>query len=106
MSVLSRPSSTAESSISVIRGRPDIGAKVHDIVAGIEAHERIIVAACGPDSLMMETRRAVAALVATQDRSATLHCEQLGWSVTDGRIRKKITSQDKIHSIILQIQNI
>ena len=63
----------------MVLGRPDIGAKVHGIVAGTEAHERIIVAACGPDSLMMEARRVVAALVATQDRSVTLHCEQFGW---------------------------
>jgi hypothetical protein len=79
MPVHTRASSTSESNISMVPGRPDIGAKIQDIVARTEAHKRIIVAACGPDSLMMEARRAVAALMASQDTSVTLHCEQFGW---------------------------
>lgn len=75
----SRLSSTSESNLSVVIGRPDIRVGVGDIVAGTGAHEKTIVAACGPAGLTTETRRVVAALVSTQDRNVTLHCEQFGW---------------------------
>lgn len=79
MTVLTRESSRSESNISIIPGRPDVAAKIQGIVACTETHEKTIVAACGPDGLMNQTRRIVAALVASQDRSVTLHCEQFGW---------------------------
>lgn len=63
----------------MVLGRPDISAIVRDLVASTGAHERTIVAACGPNSLMAETRGVVAGLVASESRSVTLHCEQFGW---------------------------
>jgi hypothetical protein len=77
--IYSKPSPTLESNITEVIGRPDIDVKVGNIVAGMGAHERAIVAACGPAGLMAKTRRVVAALVSTQDKSLTLHCERFGW---------------------------
>ncbi|KAE9368550.1 hypothetical protein N431DRAFT_547515 [Stipitochalara longipes BDJ] len=68
-----------ESNSPVLVGHPDISAVIHHIVSATEENERTIVAACGPESLMGETRCVVANLVATSRRSVTLHCEQFGW---------------------------
>jgi len=70
---------TRESTLPVMLGRPDISAAIRSIVGATEEHDRSIVAACGPDSLMSETRSVVADLVANSGRTITLHCEQFGW---------------------------
>jgi hypothetical protein len=70
---------TPESNVPVVLGRPDITAMIRSIVGATEVYERTIVAACGPDSLMKETRIVVGDLVANSERSVTLHCEQFGW---------------------------
>jgi Ferric reductase NAD binding domain len=72
-------SDTQSSTLSVMDGRPDISAEIRAIVSGMEEHERTIVAACGPESLMKETRAVVGDLVVSSGRSVTLHCEQFGW---------------------------
>lgn len=68
-----------ESTLPVMLGRPDISATVRGIVSTTGEHERAIVAACGPESLMRETRSVVGELVKKSERSITLHCEQFGW---------------------------
>lgn len=65
--------------LPVMLGRPDISATIRSIVSSTEEHERTIVAACGPESLMRDTRCVVGDLVANSGRSAELHCEQFGW---------------------------
>lgn len=62
-----------------MRGRPDIAARIQEIVSRTGMQETSIVAACGPDGLMVEIRRAVAGVVGKGDRSVMLHCEQFGW---------------------------
>jgi hypothetical protein len=69
---------TRELSLPVMLGRPDISAIVRQFVSATEQYERTIVAACGPESLMRETRGVARELVATSRRSVTLHCEQFG----------------------------
>jgi ferredoxin-NADP reductase len=69
----------SESTLPVMLGRPDISATIRTIVDAINEHERTIVAACGPESLMKETRGVVGDLAANSGRSVTLHCEQFGW---------------------------
>lgn len=66
-------------SLPVMLGRPDISATIRDIVGATDDHERTIVAACGPESLMREAKGVVGALVGSSGRSVTLHCEQFGW---------------------------
>jgi hypothetical protein len=70
---------TPESTVPIILGRPDISSRVRDVVSATGEPERTIVAACGPESLMNETRSVVGELVKSSERSVTLHCEQFGW---------------------------
>jgi hypothetical protein len=66
-------------SLPVILGRPSISVILRDFVSATEEHERTIVASCGPESLMKETRSVVRDLVAGSGRSVAFHCEQFGW---------------------------
>jgi hypothetical protein len=72
-------SSPSVANLPVMLGRPDINATIRSIVSGTEEHEKTIVAACGPESLMRDTRGVVGDLVANSGRSVELHCEQFGW---------------------------
>ena len=71
--------SSPDSVQSLVLGRPEISASIRDIVSATTEEEGTIVAACGPESLMKETRATVGDLVASSGRSVTLHCEQFGW---------------------------
>ena len=71
--------SSPDSVQSFVLGRPDISTSIRDIVNRTVEEEGTIVAACGPESLMKETRATVRDLVASSGRSVTLHCEQFGW---------------------------
>jgi CRISPR/Cas system type I-B associated protein Csh2 (Cas7 group RAMP superfamily) len=64
---------------SIIYGRPDAAARIREIVNTTEGSDSTIVAACGPEGLMLQVRRAVAGVVSTGTRSVSLHCEQFGW---------------------------
>lgn len=66
-------------SLPVMLGRPDISATIRHMVGASDDHERTIVAACGPKSLLREARGVVGDLVKSSGRSVTLHCEQFGW---------------------------
>lgn len=72
-------SSSLESNWPVVLGRPDITAKIHDIIDSTEESDSTIVACCGPQGLMLEIRQVVADIVGTGKRSIHLHCEQFGW---------------------------
>ncbi|RDW91122.1 hypothetical protein BP5796_02287 [Coleophoma crateriformis] len=71
--------SSAARSITVHAGRPDVAKIITDTVAMCDAHDRVAVAACGPDSLMAVTRGTVAGCIKTDGPSVELHCEQFGW---------------------------
>lgn len=60
-------------------GRPDISATISDIFERSEANDRVIVAACGPDSLMQAARRSVANNIKVKGPSMEYHAEQFGW---------------------------
>lgn len=70
---------TPDSDAPVRLGRPDIGASIREIVSSTQIQESTIVAACGPNSMMRETRTVIGDLVARSGRSVQLHCEQFGW---------------------------
>lgn len=65
--------------LPIILGRPNVSAIIRSIVASSEEHESTIIGACGPASLMTDTRAVVVDLVAKSGRSVALHCEQFGW---------------------------
>lgn len=63
----------------IMHGRPDAAARIQEIVDKTESSDSTIVAACGPEELMLQVRRAVVGVVGTGRRSVCLHCEQFGW---------------------------
>ncbi|KAL3417212.1 ferric reductase like transmembrane component [Phlyctema vagabunda] len=66
-------------SVTVHAGRPDVARLLSEIVQNSEAHDRVAVAACGPDSLMAVVRKTVARNITVGGPSVELHCEQFGW---------------------------
>lgn len=76
---ISGSSSPQTLNLPVMLGRPDISATIQHIVGATDDHERTIVAACGPESLMSEARDIVGVLMKSSGKSVTLHCEQFGW---------------------------
>ena len=62
--------------LSIKSGRPDIASIITEMLATADKHERLAVAACGPDSLMQVARQTVARLIKPEGPSLELHCEQ------------------------------
>jgi len=72
-------SSSLYSSLTISEGRPDIAAIITDIVSNADQHDRIAVAACGPDGMTQVARQTVAKNIKVDGPSLELHCEQFGW---------------------------
>lgn len=64
---------------AVREGRPNTATLVRDAVSGTPAHQRVLVAACGPDSLVRVARQTTASLIRGDGPGVELHCEQFGW---------------------------
>ncbi|KAK2615104.1 hypothetical protein N8I77_001880 [Diaporthe amygdali] len=60
-------------------GRPDTATLIRDAVRSTPAHQRVLVAACGPDGLMRVVRDTTASLISGDGPGVELHCEQFGW---------------------------
>lgn len=76
---IASPVSSADVAYSPQSGRPDITTIVNEIVEKAEDNDRVVVAACGPDSLMQATRSIVAKNIKVNGPSIELHVEQFGW---------------------------
>ncbi|KAK7746353.1 hypothetical protein SLS53_002312 [Cytospora paraplurivora] len=60
-------------------GRPDTAALIREAVSSTPSHQRVLVAACGPDGLMRVVRDTTASLIRGDGPGVELHCEQFGW---------------------------
>ncbi|KUI55365.1 Ferric/cupric reductase transmembrane component 2 [Cytospora mali] len=60
-------------------GRPDTAALIRGAVSSTPSHQRVLVAACGPDGLMRVVRDTTASLIRGDGPGVELHCEQFGW---------------------------
>jgi hypothetical protein len=60
-------------------GRPDVAQLIREAVEPTPRHQRVLVAACGPQSLMTIVRDTTARLVKADGPAVELHCEQFGW---------------------------
>lgn len=60
-------------------GRPDVGTLIREAVEGTPRNQRVLVASCGPQSLMTVVRDTTASLVRADGPTVELHCEQFGW---------------------------
>jgi hypothetical protein len=65
--------------LPVEQGRPDVAALVKEAVGSVGKDKRVLIAACGPDSLMKVVRNTAAGLITKDGPSVELHCEQFGW---------------------------
>lgn len=63
----------------ILTGRPDAAALVREAVAATGRDQRVLVAACGPVSLMQVVRNTTASLITGDGPGVELHCEQFGW---------------------------
>jgi len=66
-------------SLTIQAGRPEVSKIIQDAIGSCAKHERIIIAACGPDSIMAVTRQTVVDNIKSDGPSVELHCEQFGW---------------------------
>lgn len=65
--------------LDVLEGRPNVASIIEEVLHGAGQHENIVVAACGPDSLVNATRQAAPACISASGPAVELHCEQYGW---------------------------
>lgn len=73
-------SSTADDHRDVLKcGRPDTATLIREAVRSTPPHQRVLVAACGPDGLMRVVRDTTASLIRGDGPGVELHCEQFGW---------------------------
>lgn len=73
------PIYSAAFAVQLQSGRPDVSAMITNVVEKAEGNDKIIVAACGPDSLMQAARRSVANNIKVKGPSMEYHAEQFGW---------------------------
>lgn len=60
-------------------GRPDLASLIREAVNTTPPNQRVLVAGCGPDTLMRVIRDTTAKLIRTDGPAVELHCEQFGW---------------------------
>lgn len=73
-------SSTADEHRDVLKpGRPDTASLIREAVQSTSQHQRVLVAACGPNGLMRVVRDTTASLISGDGPGVELHCEQFGW---------------------------
>lgn len=63
----------------ITAGRPDAATLIAEAVRSTPNGQRVLVAACGPQSLMTVVRDTTARLVRPDGPAVELHCEQFGW---------------------------
>jgi len=69
----------APPSLNIQAGRPEVRKIIQEAIGSCDKNEKIIIAACGPDSMMAITRQCVVDNIKTSGPSVELHCEQFGW---------------------------
>ncbi|KIH86851.1 hypothetical protein SPBR_08230 [Sporothrix brasiliensis 5110] len=60
-------------------GRPDAETVIRTAVSSTARIQRVLVAACGPPTLMKTVRSATAKCITSDGPSVELHCEQFSW---------------------------
>lgn len=71
--------SRLNTSLTIHQGRPEIAAIIAGTVADADKHAMVVVAVCGPGSMMQDTRQAVAENIKVDGPSLELHSEHFGW---------------------------
>ncbi|KAI1502632.1 ferric reductase NAD binding domain-containing protein [Biscogniauxia marginata] len=70
---------TSSSDLPIIHGRPDTEMLIKEAIGSVGKDQRILVAACGPASLLKVVRNTTASCIQVDGPAVELHCEQFGW---------------------------
>ena len=65
--------------IPLVYGRPDTESLIREAVQSVAKDQRVLIAACGPTSLIEEVRDTAASCIQANGPAVELHCEQFGW---------------------------
>ncbi|KAI1142538.1 ferric reductase NAD binding domain-containing protein [Hypoxylon sp. FL0543] len=71
--------SSSMTDLPVIVGRPDTEAEIKAAVRSMRKHQRVLIAACGPDRLTDTVRNVAATCISVDGPAVEVHCEQFGW---------------------------
>lgn len=63
----------------VAYGRPNVHAVIKDAVDGMSPDREVLIAGCGPSTLLNAVRLATRACTTDQSPNIQLHLEELGW---------------------------
>jgi ferredoxin-NADP reductase len=74
-----KSTSSLSTSLTIHQGRPDVASIITSIVTSADRHDRVVVAVCGPSSMMQDARQAVAENIKVDGPSLELHSEHFGW---------------------------
>ncbi|GAB1316232.1 Ferric reductase NAD binding domain-containing protein [Madurella fahalii] len=79
----SKKEATAATTVSwdylINRGRPDVPSLIRSAVTATPSNQRVLVAGCGPDTLMADVRATAASLMVADGPAVEVHLEQFGW---------------------------
>jgi len=71
---------TLPPNLSLLPGRPDVTAYIREAVSSLGPDKRVLIAACGPPSMLKTVRNVSAECIQLRNTpSVELHCEQFGW---------------------------
>ncbi|KAI1653320.1 ferric reductase NAD binding domain-containing protein [Daldinia decipiens] len=74
------PSTTTNTTmLPIIHGRPDTAAEIRAAVESLDKDQRVLIAACGPSSLINIVRDIGASYIKVDGPAVEIHCEQFGW---------------------------
>ncbi len=60
-------------------GRPDTAGLIRAAVQSMSKDQRVLIAACGPTSLIELVRTTTASCIRSSGPAVELHCEEFGW---------------------------
>ncbi|KAI0005228.1 ferric reductase NAD binding domain-containing protein [Xylariaceae sp. FL0662B] len=70
---------TSAADLPIIHGRPDTESEIRAAVRSLSNDKRVLIAACGPDSLLTIVRNTAASCITVGGPAVEVHCEQFGW---------------------------
>ncbi|KAI1390039.1 ferric reductase NAD binding domain-containing protein [Hypoxylon trugodes] len=70
---------TSMTDLPIIHGRPDTESEIKAAVRSLGKNQRVLIAACGPDSLTKVVRNVAASCISVDGPAIEVHIEQFGW---------------------------
>ncbi|KAI8957388.1 ferric reductase NAD binding domain-containing protein [Daldinia sp. FL1419] len=70
---------TSTAMLPISHGRPDTEAEIRAVLTSLSRDQRVLIAACGPNSLIKMVRDIGASCIRVDGPAVEVHCEQFGW---------------------------